>query len=400
MHFLQPSAWLVTASALPGQQARRCCGTPGSVLWSAFRGPLPGRPRGEIMLGMAAWEEFGSPGLAVWCDKTAVLGALAALRGEMLTGPGLLDAVALVDAVVWFDRVVVDASLDTAVPAQVADALVRRPLQPAEYSQLRQAVEETWNERDLSESCKQFWRRYFAEPGFDFRLSQADFHVDSAHTAEEFSRSLDRADVSDLAGPGSALLSRRQEQAAYSTVRALSGGLVAAQLGMFHMPTAVRRGLLGWFQAPCQVTSLIAVEPVSDGHWPSAFGRVTDIQMQRQCGVWDAVATVRHELEPARRVLRGCAGDPSRIRLAEVRDALGFGRPELQAGLGLSLAFLSGGLARNLRSRRVAVVQRLERAADTLAQAADDLCRLTGTEMPVISPKLAQLTQTARRLSS
>lgn len=44
-------------------------------------------------------------------------------------------------------------------------------------------------------------------------------------------------------------------------------------------------------------------------------------------------------------------------------------------------------------------MQRLERAADTLAQAADDLCRLTGTEMPVISPKLAQLTQTASRLS-
>ena len=308
------------------------------------------------MLGMAAWEEFESPGLAVWCDKTAVLGALSALRGEMLTGPGLLDAVGLVDAVVWFDRVVVDASLDTAVPSQVADVLIRRPIQPAEYSQLRQAVVGTWHERDLSESCKQFWRRFFDEPGFDFRLSPADLHMDSARTAEEFPRSLDRADISDLAGPGSVVLSRRQEQAAYSRVRALSGGLVAAQLGMFHMPTAVRRGLLGWFQTPCQVTSLIAVEPVSDGHLPSAFGRVTEIQMQRQCGVWDAVAMVRHELEPIRRVLRGFVGDPSRIRLAEVRDALGFGRPELQAGLGLNFAFLSGSLARNLRSRRVAVV--------------------------------------------
>jgi hypothetical protein len=54
--------------------------------------------------------------LAVWCDKTAVLGALSALRGEMLTGPGLLDAVGLVDAVVWFDRVVVDASLARQCP--------------------------------------------------------------------------------------------------------------------------------------------------------------------------------------------------------------------------------------------------------------------------------------------
>ena len=348
---------------------------------------------------MAAWEEFETPGWAVWCDKTAVLGALAALRGEMLTGPGLLDAVGLVDALVWFDRVVVDASLDTAVPAQVADVLIRRPLQSAEHSQLRRAVAETWHQPDLSESCKQFWRRFFDEPGFDFKLFQANLHMDSAHNAEEFARSLDRADRSDLVGPGSALLRQRQEQAAYSTVRALSGGLIAAQLGLFHMPTAVRRGLLGWFQAPCQVTSLIAVEPVSDGHLPSAFGRVTEIQLQRQCGVWDAVATVRHELEPVRRVLRGFVGDPSRIRLAEVRDALGFGRPELQAGLGLSFAFLSGSLARNLRSRRVAVVQRLERAADTLAQAGDDLCRLTGTEMPVISPKLAQLTQTASRLS-
>jgi hypothetical protein len=34
----------------------------------------------------------------------------------MLTGPGLLDAVGLVDAVVWFDRVVVDASLARQCP--------------------------------------------------------------------------------------------------------------------------------------------------------------------------------------------------------------------------------------------------------------------------------------------
>ena len=50
---------------------------------------------------MVAWEEFESAGLAVWCDKTAVLGAISALRGETLTRPGLLDAVGLVDAVVW-----------------------------------------------------------------------------------------------------------------------------------------------------------------------------------------------------------------------------------------------------------------------------------------------------------
>jgi hypothetical protein len=102
------------------------------------------------MLGMAAWEEFESPGLAVWCDKTAVLRALSALRGEMLTGPVLLDAVGLVDAIARFDRVVVDASLPTAVPPQIADALIRRQLQRDERSQLRQAVWLTRHDRDLS----------------------------------------------------------------------------------------------------------------------------------------------------------------------------------------------------------------------------------------------------------
>jgi len=352
------------------------------------------------MLVMAKWEDFESSGWAVWSDKAAVLGALLTLRGEMLTGPGLLDAVGLVDALVWFDHVVVDGKLNIAWPPQVADALILRPLQPAEQSQLRKAVEWTWHGGDVNESCKQFWRKYFDEPGFDFELSDADFMVDSAHNAAQFIKSLDRADLDDMVGPGSELLSKRQQQAAYSTVRALSGGLIAAQLGMFHMPTAIRRGLLAWFQAPCQVTSLIAIEPIADARLPSAFGRVTEIQIERQCEVWDAVATVRHELEPVRRALRGSVTDPSRIRMAAVRDALGFGRPELQAGLALNVAVLSGTLGRNLRSRRVTIVQRLERAADTLVQAVDDLCRLTGTEVPVISPRLAELAQTASRLTA
>jgi hypothetical protein len=247
------------------------------------------------MMGVAKWEDFESPGLAVWSDKTTMLAALSALRGEILTGPALLDAVGLVDALVWFDHVVVDGRLDVAWPPQVADALILRPLQPAEQSQLRDAVHSTWNDGEVHESCKQFWRKYFDEPGFDFEFSDADFMVDSAYNAAEFIRSLDRADLDDMVGPGAELLSKRQQQAAYSTVRALSGGLIAAQLGMFHMPTAIRRGLLAWFQAPCQITSLIAIEPIPDARLPSAFGRVTEIQIERQCGVWDAVATVRHD---------------------------------------------------------------------------------------------------------
>ncbi len=203
-----------------------------------------------------------------------------------------------------------------------------------------------------------------------------------------------------MLGEDSAQLNRLQQHAAYSTVRALSGGMISAQLGIFHMPTALRRGLLAWFNAPCQVTSLIAIEPVADARLPSAFRRVTEVQIKRQCDVWDAIATVRHELEPVRKTFRGCIADPSRIRPAAIRDGLGFGRPELQAGLALNFAILSGTLGRPMRSGRVTIVQRLERAADTLVQAADDLCRLTGTDMPVISPNLGQLAQTARRLAA
>ncbi len=136
--------------------------------------------------------DFEPPGWAVWCDKAAVLGALMALRGELLTGPALLDAVGLVDALVWFDHVVVDATLNAEWPQQVADAVTLRPLQPAEKSDLRRAVERTWNESDVDESCKQFWRRYFDEPGFDLELSDADFMVDSARNDDQFTRSLDR----------------------------------------------------------------------------------------------------------------------------------------------------------------------------------------------------------------
>jgi hypothetical protein len=134
---------------------------------------------GEIMLIMATWEDFKSPGWAVWCDKTAVLGALMALRGELFTGPALVDAVSLVDGLVWFDHVVVDATLDAEWPEQVADAVALRPLQPAERSQLREAVVRTWNEGGVGENCKQFWRRYFDEPGFDFTLSDADYSAAS-----------------------------------------------------------------------------------------------------------------------------------------------------------------------------------------------------------------------------
>jgi len=95
---------------------------------------------------MPAWEDFEPPGLAVWCDKTFALGGLLALRGEMLTAPTLIDAVGLIDAVVWFDHVVVDSTLDAKWPDQVADAIIEREFHSDERSELRGALVRTWNE--------------------------------------------------------------------------------------------------------------------------------------------------------------------------------------------------------------------------------------------------------------
>jgi hypothetical protein len=335
----------------------------------------------------------------VWCDKTVVLGGFLALSGRVISAATLVDAVSLLDAVVWFDQIVVDSSLEMEWPAQIADAIAQRPLGADEMSQLREALINTWNQRGVDSVCQNFWRSLFCDPGFKLILSAADMAVDSARDPAEFLRSAESADWGDLLLLKPASEDRRLELAAFSTARALSGDLIAAQLGLFHMPSAIRRGLLASYGAPCQVTDVIAIEPIDDARLPSAFGRITEVAIKRGCDVWDAVATVRHELEPVRRSLRGSITDPSRIRMEVARSELGFGRPEAQVGFGFNFAVLSGFFGRPVRSRQIQIVQRLAQAADTLVQAADDLCRLARLEVPVINPGLIELSQIAQHLA-
>lgn len=270
------------------------------------------------MLVMGTWEDFESPGWAVWCDKTAVLGALMALRGELLTGPALVDAVGLVDGLsgstTW-------SSMRRWMPNGLSRWLMRLHWDRFSPPSARNSAR-----RSCVPGTMAAWVRTASSSGAGTSTNRASASRSPTPIAwsaplEEFTRSLDRADTDDMVGPGSAMLSMRQ-QPAYSTARALSGGMIVAQLGMFHMPTAIRCGLLAWFDAPCQVTSLIAIEPVADARLPSAFGRVTDVQIERQCDVWDAVATVRHD---SSRSARRCAA-PSPTHPGSARPSSGGGR--------------------------------------------------------------------------
>jgi len=121
--------------------------------------------------------------------------------------------------------------------------------------------------------------------------------------------------------------------------------------------------------------------------------------VERGCEVWDAVAVVRHELEPIRKTLRNSLADPSRIRPRLVRRDLGSNRPDTQLGFGLGIAMISASFSRSIRSRQVTVVQRLEDAVDTLPQAIDDLCRLARLEVPVITSAVSEIDSVVRRLA-
>lgn len=338
-------------------------------------------------------ESFG--GLAVWSDKTVVLGGLAALGGQVFSPTGLLDAIALVDALVWFDSVVVDASIDVEWPPSVAGAFVRRALDAEERQALHGALVDTWNSAHVSPVCEAYWQQVLGDDTLRIRLSDADLVVDSAATVSDY-----LAEQFDLLNP-TAMADRRwlAGLAAFNTARSFSGGLIAAQLRLFHMATAVRRGLLARFATPGQATDLITIEPAGDARFPSAFGRVVGVAQERGVDCWDAIAAVRNEMAPVRTDLQGTLADPSRIRPRLARHQLGFGRPEWQVGLGAGVSVVSASVARNLRPRTVALVTRLESAAVTLQEAADDICRLVGLDRPVSDPVLAQLGVIARRLA-
>jgi hypothetical protein len=308
--------------------------------------------------------------------------------------------IALSDATVWFDSVVVDAALQVEWPDPLGGAVIERQLDLDETRALRAALIETWHQRDVEPRCQEYWRQLLGDPALELRLSAADTAVDSAADPARFMRQVDSTDVYDLIrGANSLLPAQRLELAALNTVRAFAGGLIAAQLGLFHLATAVRRGLLSLFLTPGQVTELIAIEPVPDARFPSAFGRIVSVAVDRGCAYWDAVATVRHELEPVRRILRGSVQDPGRIRPAEAREAIGFNQSDWQAGGGFTLGVLSASVARNIPMRQVAIVQGLKAAAVTMEQAADDLCRVAKLDRPVIDPALRDLADVAHRLA-
>jgi hypothetical protein len=350
---------------------------------------------------VARWDELDPPGLGVWCDKSVVLGALAALRGERVTPSGLLDVIALSDATVWFDSIVVDGALQVEWPAPLDDAVIERGLDPEEARALRGALVEAWNQQSVEPRCQEYWRQLLADPTLELRLSAADMVVDSAASPAEFMRQVDLTDVHDLVRETNSLTSEeRLKLAALNTVRAFAGGLIAAQLGLFHLATAVRRGLLSLFLTPGQVTELIAIEPIPDARFPSSFGRIVSVAVERGCAYWDAVATVRHELEPVRRALHGSVQDPGRIRPAAAREALGLNQSEWQIGGGLTLGVLSSFVAKNIPKRQVAIVQGLKAAAVTMTQAADDLCRVARLDRPVIDPALRDLADVAHRLAA
>ena len=351
---------------------------------------------------MASWDDQDGFELAVWCDKTVVLSTFSALQEGVVTPSSLLDVIALIDALVWFDEVVVDDALDVDWPGAIADAVVKRPFSADELAELMGALIDTWNEQSVEPRCQAFWRRLFADPNFVLFLPKADMALDSSSDPVEFAKSVAAADLTDLLAPGrSDDESRRGELAAFNTARAFSGGLVAAQLGLFHMPAAVRRGLLGSFHVPSQASDLIAIEPLpGDIRFPSAFGRVASVAINNACDIWEAVAAVRREHRPVREALSGAIVDPQRIRPAVARHRLGFDRPELQGGLSLNVAVVSGGLSRVLTPRRVSLVNRLEIAAVTISQAADDLCRVARIDTPVIGAALADLSEVATRLAA
>jgi hypothetical protein len=109
---------------------------------------------------------------------------------------------------------------------------------------------------------------------------------------------------------------------------------------------------------------------------------------------------VREDLLPVRVALRGVLTDLDRLKLKDVRDALGFDRPEWQANLAFNIAFVSGGLSRVLVPTRVALVNRLERAALTISDAAADFCRVTGIDVPRAKVALDDLADLAGRLAA
>lgn len=348
---------------------------------------------------MASWDDHDTFGFSIWCDKTVVLDGLSALRGESVTPSGLLDAIALIDAFVWFDAIVVDATLEVDWPPLLADAVATRPFNAEELAALQDSLISIWNDPNTNERVQDFWRQLFAKPRFSLRLSDADRLIDSSRFPEEFARSVDSKDWWDLLKPDRTSARYRRQLAAFSTARAFSGGAAAANLGMFHMPAAVRRGLLGSFHVPCQASDLITIEPVrADSRFPSAFGRVATVALEEPCGLWEAASRVRDEHQAVRRGLRRALTDPRRIRPAMERHKLGLDRPEWQVSLGLNIAVVSGGLTRALTRRRVALVNRLGDAADTLREAADDLCHLAGIERPIIDGALDDLAEVAQRL--
>jgi len=341
------------------------------------------------------WEDSDSFGdLAVWCDKAVVLNAMAGLGGRVFSPTVLLDVITLIDALVWFDSIVVDAAIKMDPPGAVADAFVLRPVSVDERKSLYAALVETWNSVHVSPVCQSYWRKVLGDDSLEFKLSDADLVVDSATMIDDAV-----AEQFDLLSPVAMADTRWVSGlAAFNTARALSGGLVAAQLGLFHVATAVRRGLLARFVTPGQVTDLIAIEPTDDARLPSAFGRVVQVAKDFGCNYWDAIATVREQLTPVRSTLRGSVADPARIRPRLARAELGFGRPEWQLGLGAGFSVVSASAARNLRPRTVELVTQLDRAGVTLTEAADDFCRLVGLDRPVIDPVLAQLGEVAGRL--
>ena len=340
------------------------------------------------------WEDAGSYGLAVWCDKTVVLGGIAALRGQIFSPSGLLDAIALIDALVWFDRIVVDGSLEVDVPTPLSGALVRRSLERQERRALHTALVDTWNSSGVSPICETYWQRVLGDATLQLKLSDADLVVDSAATLTDY-----LAEQFDLLSPGIASdPTLPRGLAAFNTARSFSGGLIGAQLGVYHMATAVRRGLLSQFAVPGQATDLIAVEPAGDARLPSAFGRVTQLAVERGCDCWEAIVVARNEVEPVRKSLEGTLADPSRIRPRLARESLGFGRAEWQMGLGVGVSILNAFVGRSMKPRIVTLVTRIESASVALNEAADDLCRLVRIDRPVIDPVLAQLGSIAHRL--